>query len=65
LVSSHSAEAIMAGVVGYIRVSTTKQDAENQRHEILEYTNQNHLHVDEFIEVEMHLARTYVRNMGH
>ncbi len=43
----------MAGVVGYVRVSTTKQDAENQRHEILEYTNQNHLHVNEFIEVEI------------
>jgi DNA invertase Pin-like site-specific DNA recombinase len=43
----------MAGVIGYVRVSTTKQDADNQRHEILEYTNQRHLHVDAFIEVEI------------
>lgn len=43
----------MARVMGYVRVSTTKQDADNQRHEILEYTNRNHLHVDEFIEIEI------------
>jgi DNA invertase Pin-like site-specific DNA recombinase len=43
----------MAGVIGYVRVSTTKQDADHQRHEILEYTNQHHLHVDAFIEVEI------------
>ena len=45
--------AIMAKVVGYVRVDTTRQDADNQKHELLEYTNQNHLHVDEFIEMEI------------
>lgn len=30
-----------------------RQDAVNQRHEILEYGNKNHLHVDEFIEAEL------------
>ena len=43
----------MAKVIGYVRVSTTRQDADNQRHELLEYTNQNHVHVDEFIEIEI------------
>jgi putative DNA-invertase from lambdoid prophage Rac len=50
-VFSQFAEAVMARVMGYIRVSTTKQDADNQRREILEYTNQNNLHVDAFIEI--------------
>ena len=43
----------MAKTIGYVRVSTSRQDADNQRHEILEYANQNHLHVDEFIEAEV------------
>jgi len=43
----------MAKVTGYVRVSTARQDADNQRHEILEYANKNHLHVDDFIEVEI------------
>ena len=47
----------MAKVMGYVRVSTTKQDADNQRHEILEYANKNHLHVDDFIEVEISSRR--------
>lgn len=42
----------MAKVIGYVRVSTTRQDADNQRHEILEYTNKRQLHVEEFIETE-------------
>ena len=41
----------MAKTIGYVRVSTVRQDADNQRHEILEYANKNHLHVDDFIEV--------------
>jgi len=43
----------MAKVTGYVRVSTVRQDADNQRHEILEYANKNHLHIDDFIEVEV------------
>ena len=43
----------MAKTIGYVRVSTVRQDIENQRHEILEYVNKNHLHVDEFIEAEI------------
>ena len=43
----------MAKIIGYVRVSTARQDADNQRHEILEHVNKNHLHVDDFIEVEM------------
>ncbi len=43
----------MAKTIGYVRVSTVRQDIENQRHEILEYVNKNHIHVDEFIEAEI------------
>ena len=43
----------MAKVTGYVRVSTVRQDADNQRHEILEYANKNHLHIDDFIEVKV------------
>jgi DNA invertase Pin-like site-specific DNA recombinase len=37
--------------IGYIRVSTVKQDAKNQKLEILEYAQKNEITVDEFIEV--------------
>ena len=47
----------MAKVTGYVRVSTVRQDTDNQRHEILEYANKNHLHIDDFIEVEISSRR--------
>ena len=47
----------MAKVTGYVRVSTVRQDADNQRHEILEYANKKHLHIDDFIEVEISSRR--------
>jgi DNA invertase Pin-like site-specific DNA recombinase len=40
-------------VIGYIRVSTDKQDAEKQRHLLLQYSQQHKLLIDEFIDVEM------------
>jgi DNA invertase Pin-like site-specific DNA recombinase len=40
-------------VIGYIRVSTEMQDVKNQQHEILQYINDHHLHVDEFMEFEI------------
>ena len=43
----------MEKVIGYVRISTAKQDVDNQRHEILEYANKNHLHVGEFMEIEI------------
>ena len=43
-------EVAMAKIIGYIRVSTIRQDAEHQRYEILDYANQRQLHVAEFIE---------------
>jgi DNA invertase Pin-like site-specific DNA recombinase len=39
--------------IGYIRVSTLKQDLEKQRHLLLEYANANKIIIDEFIEVEI------------
>ena len=39
-------------VIGYIRVSTDKQDLEKQRHLLLDYAQRNHLLVNEFIHAE-------------
>jgi len=39
--------------IGYIRVSTDKQDADSQRHLLLEYAQHKKLIIDEFIEVEI------------
>ena len=40
-------------VIGYIRVSTDKQDAEKQRHLLLQYSQQHKLLIDEFIDIEV------------
>jgi len=39
--------------IGYLRVSTSKQDADSQRLAILDYANKNGLKIDEWIEVEV------------
>ena len=39
--------------IGYLRVSTVKQDLDNQKLEILDYANKNGIRVDEFIKVEI------------
>lgn len=43
----------MSKIIGYIRVSTDHQDAENQKHRILEYAQFKRFLVEEFIEVEV------------
>ncbi len=45
-------------VLAYVRVSSIKQDVDNQRLEILEYARKHDLKVDEFIEVELSSRRT-------
>jgi DNA invertase Pin-like site-specific DNA recombinase len=40
-------------VIGYIRVSTDKQDLDKQRHLLLEYAREQQLHIDEFVGIEM------------
>src|SRR5438874_9640686 len=40
-------------IIGYIRVSTDKQDADSQRYLLLEYAQAKKLVIDEFIEVEI------------
>ncbi len=40
-------------VVGYIRVSTDKQDVDKQKHTLLDYAQQHHLMIDQFINVEI------------
>jgi len=48
----------MAKIVGYIRVSTSKQDVDNQRHEILSWANGKKVFVDEWIECELSSRRS-------
>ncbi len=40
-------------IIGYIRISTDKQDFDKQRHLLLEYAQKERLVIDEFIEVEV------------
>jgi len=40
-------------VIGYIRISTDRQDLDKQRHLLLEHARQQHLFIDEFVEIEM------------
>ena len=40
-------------IIGYIRVSTDRQDIDKQRHLLLEYARQQRLFIDEFVEIEM------------
>jgi len=39
--------------IGYIRISTDKQDAQKQEHLLLKYAQQHELRIDQFISVEM------------
>lgn len=48
----------MAKIVGYVRVSTSKQDNDNQRHEILSWANTKKVFVDEWIECELSSRRS-------
>lgn len=37
-------------IIGYIRVSSTKQTVEHQRHEIQQFANMNHIKIDKWLE---------------
>lgn len=39
--------------IAYIRISTDKQDADNQKHTILEYANQHRLIIDDFTSIQI------------
>lgn len=41
----------MSKTLAYLRTSTDKQDLANQRLQILEHARQQHLHIDDFIEI--------------
>jgi DNA invertase Pin-like site-specific DNA recombinase len=43
----------MSKTLAYLRTSTDKQDLSNQRLEILEHARQQHLHIDDFIEISI------------
>lgn len=40
-------------IIGYIRVSTDRQDLDKQRHLLLEYARRHRMVIDEFVEIEM------------
>jgi len=40
-------------IIGYIRVSTDRQDLDKQRHLLLEYARRQKIVIDEFVEIEM------------
>ena len=44
-------------IIGYIRVSTDKQDLDTQQYPLLEYSQQHKLLIDEFIEIENVLSQ--------
>lgn len=46
------------GVIGYIRVSTDKQDLDKQKHLLLEHAHKHKMLIDEFIEVEISSQKT-------
>ncbi|MBR5599166.1 MAG: recombinase family protein, partial [Alphaproteobacteria bacterium] len=37
-------------IYGYIRISTDKQNQENQKFEIIEFAKKNNIHIDKWIE---------------
>jgi len=45
-------------IIGYLRVSTGKQDLDNQKLEILGYARKHKLNVDEFMKVEISTRKT-------
>jgi len=45
-------------ILAYLRVSTDKQDLDNQKLEILDYARNHNLKVDDFIEIEMSSRKT-------
>jgi DNA invertase Pin-like site-specific DNA recombinase len=52
-------------IYGYIRVSTKKQDVDNQRYEILKFAQAKKFKIDEFIEEAISGTKSYkVRKLG-
>jgi len=48
----------MSRIIAYLRASTDKQDVNNQKLEILEFTRQHNLKIDEFVEITMSSRKT-------
>ena len=48
----------MPKTIAYLRASTDKQDLNNQKLEIFEYTRKNQLEVDDFIQITISSRRT-------
>ena len=53
-------------IYGYIRVSTKKQDVDNQRYELLKFAQSNQLAIGEFIEETVSGTKSYKdRKLGN
>jgi len=48
----------VAKIIGYVRVSTSKQDVDNQRHEILVWASAKKVYISDWIECELSSRRT-------
>ena len=48
----------MKRTIAYLRVSSFKQDLDNQKYEITEYCKKNDIEVSEWLEVEMSTRKT-------
>ena len=48
-------------VIGYIRVSSDKQDLQKQEHLLLKYAQQQEMQIDDFIQVEISSRRNTQR----
>ena len=52
-------------IIGYIRVSTTDQNTETQKTELLDYAQKNKFLIDEFITVEISSRKTQEQRKIH
>jgi DNA invertase Pin-like site-specific DNA recombinase len=55
----------MSQYIGYLRVSTEKQDLNNQKLEILDYAHKNNIHISEFIQVQSSSRKTSKDRLLH
>jgi hypothetical protein len=49
----HDGDGAFMDVIGYIRVSSDKQDLQKQEHLLLKYAQQHDLKIDDFINIEI------------
>ncbi|MBV9259431.1 MAG: recombinase family protein [Ktedonobacteraceae bacterium] len=55
----------MSQTIAYLRISTDKQDLNNQKLEILEWARKKDLKIDEFVEMTMSSRKTRKQRRIH